>query len=430
MSKAEAATQIDETFASKLGIEMTTPRIFEELIELHAGTKVVVCAVGPSGIGKTAIPKQVAKRRNDGEGVPYVALHVPTMTLEDCHIPTMATDNKEYYDRRISRRFQVLIDWVAQKRKELKLKKDQPLPTNLVPILAVEELNRGVDKSVTRAIFTLLDDRMIGDIQLTTDIQIIVTMNPTGGGMAVNEFERDPAMRRRLMLIGVTFNYGDFIKYATNAKFHPSVIAHLGAQPTHVYDDTAAANSKVFACPATWEHVSNVAWRFQEANVSLLTPAGRAALAGLIGTGSTAAFLEFVKDHTLVVTPEDVLTNYGPDTEVAKRFKGYLKGEGGRLDKVTDLSNGLAVRVFADLKRKPETISKQLSHFIGDLPVEIMMAFVTKLTEESNRLGNEGKQYLGALNVLFAKEPAFNEGLRRLHEAKIAVEKETAAKNG
>lgn len=429
MSKTETAIA-EETFASKLGIEMTTPRVFEQLIELHAGTRIVVCAVGPSGIGKTAIPKQIAKRRNKGKGVPYVALHVPTMTLEDCHIPTMANDTKAYYDRRISRRFEVLLNWVTEQRKALKLKDGEPLPADVAPILAIEELNRGVDKSVTRAIFTLLDDRMIGDVQLDSSIQMVVTMNPTGGGMAVNEFERDPAMRRRLMLIGVGFNYGDFMKYATSAKFHPDIVSHLGAHPGSTYDDVAAASSKVFACPATWEHVSNVCWRFQDMKLSLLSPEGRAALAGLIGTGATTEFLEFVKDNTAVVTPEDVMTSYGPNSEVQKRFKSFLTAEGGgRLDKVTDLANGLAIRIYSDLKRKPETISKQISHFIGDLPVEIMMAFITKLTEESNRLGNDGKQYLGQLNILFAKEPSFNEGLKRLHDAKMAVEKETAKKD-
>jgi hypothetical protein len=424
MSKTETAIA-EETFASKLGIEMASTRVFEELIEMHAGTRIVVCAVGPSGIGKTAIPKQVAKRRADGEGVPYVALHVPTMTLEDCHIPTMS-EEKAYFDRRVSRRFKLLFDFVEKTKKGLK--KGEAYPPNLCPILAIEELNRGADKSVTRAIFTMLDDRMVGDLVIPDEVQMIVTMNPTGGGMAVNEFERDPAMRRRLLPVGVTYNYGDFIKHATASKFHPSVIAHLGAHPDSLYDDKAAAAGKVFACPATWENVSRIAWRFQELGVSLLTPAGRCAVSGAIGTGAASEFLEFVKDHTLVVTPEDVLTGYGPESEVRRRFKGYLTEGGGRLDKVTDLCNGLAVRIFVDLKRKPETIAKQTACFINDLPVEIMMAFITRVTEESNRLNNEGKQFLGALNVLWAKDPHFNEGLKRLHDSKVKVEQETGAK--
>jgi 2-phosphoglycerate kinase len=76
MSKTEIAIA-DETFASKLGIDMVSTQTFEELIEMHAGTRIVICAVGASGIGKTAIPKQVARRRAHGEGVPYVCTSRP-----------------------------------------------------------------------------------------------------------------------------------------------------------------------------------------------------------------------------------------------------------------------------------------------------------------------------------------------------------------
>lgn len=425
MSKTETATIIEDTFASKLGIAMVTPKTFEELIDIHAGDRVVVTAVGPSGIGKTAIPKQVAARRNGGKGVPYVALHMPTMSLEDFHVPTFSPDTKLFYDRRVSRRFEVLFNWIEDVKKKNKGK----VPADMVPILAFEELNRAVDKSVTRAAFTMLDDRVVGDGVLDDAIQFVVTMNPSGGGMSVNEFERDPAMRRRLTpMIGVSYNYGDFMKHATAAKFHPSVLGHLGAQPSHGYDEQAALAGKAFACPATWEKVSIICRRFDDLGMDVLSTAGRASIEGAIGTGSATAFLEFVKDHTLVVTPEDVLTTYGPDSEARRRFKSYLTEDGGgRLDKVTDLCMGLSVRIFANLERKHEAIIKQLSWFFGDLPTEIMMAFSQRLVEEANRAGNDAKSYLQTLNQKLAQEPAFNEGLKRLHNAKKAA---SAAQSG
>ena len=424
MSKTETLVA-DETFASKLGIEMVSTRTFEELIEMHAGTRIVVCAVGASGIGKTAIPKQVARRRAGGAGVPYVALHVPTMTLEDCHIPTMS-DEKAYFDRRVSRRFKLLFDFVANVKKGLK--KGEAYPLDQCPILAIEELNRGADKSVTRAIFTMLDDRMVGDLLIPDEVQMVVTMNPTGGGMAVNEFERDPAMRRRLLPIGVTYNYGDFMKHAIAMKFHSTVVEHLGAHPQALYDEKMAAAGKVFPCPATWENVSRIAHRFEEMDVSLLGAAGRAAVAGAVGSGAAGEFLEFVKDHTQIITPEDVLSGYALESDVRKRFQGYLTAGGGRLDKITDLCNGVAVRMFSDLKRKPESIGVTTALFQADLPVEILMAFITKSTEESNRFNNEGKQYLSALNIIWVKQPQFIEALKRLHESKMKVEAETGVK--
>ncbi len=420
MSKADAKAVIEETFASKLGIEMATPRIFEELIELNAGSPNVVCAVGPSGVGKTAIPKQIAKRRNGGKGVPYVALHMPTATQEGFFVPTTASDTKVYFDQRIPRLFQPIIEWAEEVTKKHKGK----VPKDLCPILAIEELNRAVDKSVTRAAFVLIGDRMLGDQRLHDCIQIVVTMNPSGGGMSVNEFEKDPAMRRRLMPVGVAYNYGDFMKYAAQAKFHADVLGHLGAQPSHGYDEQAALAGKAFACPATWEAVSRLCFLLEEAGVSPLSSTGRAAIAGAVGSASATAFLEFVRDHTLVVTPEDVLTSYGAETETRRRFKAYLTDEGGRLDKVTDLTMGLSTRILSNLDRKIETITKPLSWFIGDLPEEILMSFVQKMTEEANRLGNDAKNYLQTLNQKLAAEPPFVEGMKKLHHAKIAAQKE------
>jgi hypothetical protein len=421
MSKADTKAAMEDTFASKLGIEMVTPRIFEELIELNAGTRNVMCAIGPSGIGKTAIPTQVARSRNKGKGVPYVALHMPTMTQEGFFIPTTAADTKQYFDQRVPRLFQPIIEWAEQMDKKFKGK----VPQDMCPILAIEELNRAVDKSVTRAAFVLIGDRMIGDIKLHDCIQIVVTMNPSGGGMNVNEFERDPAMRRRLLPIGVAYNYGDFMKHATTAGFHEHVVGHLGAQPSHGYDEMAALAGKAFACPATWETVSRLCVQFEAAGISLSSSTGRAAIAGAVGTASATAFLDFVRDNTLVVTPNDVLTSYGPDTEARKRFKKYLPKEGeGRLDKVTELTMGLATHIFADLTKKPEAITKALSVFIGDLPEEILMSFIQKLTDEANRLGNDAKNFLQLLNQKLASEPNFTDGLSRLHKAKIAAQKE------
>lgn len=427
MSTADTKTALDETFASKLGIEMCTPRIFKELIQINAGSRNVVCAIGPSGVGKTAIPSQVAAERNGGKGVPYAQVHMPTASQEGFFIPTTAPDTKRYFDQRIPRTFQAVLEWAEEQEAAAK-KAKKAVPKDMCPIIVVEELNRAVDKSVTRAAFVMLGDRQIGDVRIPDCVQFVVTMNPSGGGMAVNEFEKDPAMNRRLLKIGVDYNYGDFMTYAQAANFHPSVLGHLGAQPNHGYDKQAALASKTFACPATWEVVSRLCYLFDEAKIPLNSPTGKAAISGSIGTASAKDFLEYVKDHTLVITPEDVLTTYAANSETRRRFKAYLTDDGGRLDKVTELTQGLAVHIFTDMTRKTEPIAKALGLFIGDLPVEIMMAFIQRLTDESSRLNNEGKQFLQAINRDMAKDPAFNEGMKRLHDAKVKGQQETKGK--
>jgi hypothetical protein len=423
MSKTVESKVADDTFTSKLGIELAGPREFERQIDLHAGSVDVACAIGPSGIGKTAIPKQVAARRNKGKGVPYVPIFMPTATQEGFFIPTTAEGTKVYFDQRIPRTFQKLLEWGAAMEDKHGAGK---VPKDMCPILAVEELNRASDKSVTRAAFVLIGDRVIGDVALPGCVQIVATMNPSGGGFSVNEFEKDPAMRRRLKCFGIGYNYGDFMAFAQKAEFHERVVAYLGATPSAGYDELALGAGKAFACPATWESVSRDCYKLEVAKVPLDSTTARISIAGSIGSAAATAFLDYVKDHTLLVTPEDVMTRYTADSEPQRRFKAYLTEEGGRYDKVTDLTTGIAVRIFADLERQPEAIVDQLSLFAGDLPTEIVMSFFTKVSDEAQRVGSDAKSYLARLNQFFAQNKTYNEAMGRLHLARSAAQKKDA----
>ena len=400
--------QGDEPFTTKLDISMVSTSMFRRIVDLYAGTNLVVAAVGKSGIGKTAIPRQAAADRE----APYICMDGPTTNIDDFHVPTTALDTRVYYDRRIPRKFQTLTDFVKKVRDE----NGGEFPEGRNPILSVEELNRTVDKHVTRAFFTLLNERTIGDTKLDPAIQLVVTFNPSGGGMAVTEFERDSAMRRRLKWFGATANYGDFIRYAKKSKFHDQVIAHLEAQPQHFSDDGAALAGKVFACPASWEDISTMCWRLDKRSMSLMGNEARASFAGAIGLTATQAFIEFVEDSSIVITPSEVLQHYTKGSTVRKRFQKLV--EDNRLDHVSTLSVAVAIKIYENTSKRPEIIGKQLGLFMADMPEEVMLAFIRELAEQS-KTATGGNQYLQALNGLMAQEKDgyFRDAVERLQKA-------------
>lgn len=424
MSKMDDKPTIEETPASKLGIETVTAKQFEEQIDVLASQDIVLAVWGPSGIGKTAIPMQVAWRR----GAPYAALHMPTMTPEDFHIPTMAKDTKTFYDRRIPRLFEPIITYVE----EMKQKHGGTVPPNKRPIVSIEELNRAVDKSVTRGAFVLIGDRKIGDHYFDENVQFVTTMNPTGGGMAVNEFERDPAMRRRVLSVYMAPSYSDFIRHAETADFHSEVLGYLRAHPSQFYDETGARAGKVFACPATWERTSRVCKAYELAlgKESLHSNGARAAYAGYLGTGVAETLIEFIRDRTTTVTPDDVINSYAENSETRRRMKALLNAEGGRLDRVTDLITGLAVRVFSKTDGDPAKISKQIGLFINDLPEELMLSFIQQMAKEA-KAGSSGdaRQWMQKLNSALNKEKSYMEAVNKYHEAKNRA-KDEATKAG
>lgn len=412
--------QLVESFATKLDIEMVSPVTYMKMIELTRNTpRVVVCAVGPSGVGKSAIPRQLAKRRK----APYLPLFIPQMPVEDCHIPTSAADTKQYFDRRIPRKFQPVIEYVEK----LKAENGGKFPDGRQPIISIEELNRAKDKHVTQVMFTLLEDRMIGDTFIDENIQLIVTMNPSGAAFAVNEFERDPACRRRLSMVGVAPSFGDFIRHATEVKFHPKVIAHLEAQPTWFYDYGASLSGKQFPCPASWETISQLMYALDDEDCDIDEPGARGLIAGKIGDAAATAFIEFAKDNSIVITPDEVLLGYSGDSQVRRRFREDYLGEGSneaRMDKVDELLLGVSLKVFSDLKRDPKRFGKQIAVFMEDLPEEKLKLFVRNLVEQS-KLGEEARKYMHKFNGMLNSEAYFQKAAQRLTaaEAKVAEER-------
>lgn len=424
MSKVEDKPVVEETPAGKLGIDTVTASQLRDLINVLASQDIVIAVWGPSGIGKTAIPMQIAVERE----APYAALHMPTMTPEDFHIPTTAKDTKTFYDRRIPRLFEPIIKYTE----EMKDKHGGVVPPGKRAIISIEELNRATDKAVTRGAFVLMGDRRIGDHYFDENVQFVTTMNPTGGGMAVNEFERDPAMRRRVMSVYMAPGYGDFMRHAESVAFHPEVLGYLRAHPSQFYDEPAARAGKVFACPATWERVSRVCKAFEQASgvASLHSTGARAAYCGYVGMGIGETFVEFIRDRTTTVTPDDVLTGYAENSETRRRMQALLSAEGGRLDRVTDLILGLAVRVFSKTDGDPAKISRQIALFINDLPEELMLSFIQHMAKEAKACPTgDARSWMQKLNAQLNKQPAYMQAINKFHATKDRA-KEQAVKDG
>jgi hypothetical protein len=418
MSQDEPILGENESFTSKLDIRLVTPSLYRRMIELAAETpRAAICAIGAPGIGKSAIPKQVAEDRK----APYVALHIPQMAIEDWYVPTSAPDTKRYYDRRIPRRFQEVLEFVER----LKADNRGEMPEGRNPILALEEINRAAHRQVTQAAFTLLEDRVIGDVRIPDEVQLIVTMNPSGGGMAVNQFERDPAHRRRLLMVGVTACYPDFMEYVAEAGFHRHVREYLEAQPTAMYDEPALLAGKAYPCPASWETVSNLCWELAFVGVALTSAVARALIAGKIGMTAAEAFLDFVEDKTALVTADEILRGYFETSSVRERVRRFVAE--GRNDKIAVLLPNIAMKVFSDTRRDPAAYGRQLALFLADLPEDATVAFIKTHLKNQSEAVNGGSEYRLRLSQYMATEPAFNTAADRLRRAQAGAAAEAAA---
>lgn len=400
---------LEENFATKLGIRLVGTAQFAAMIDQFASTpRVVICGVGKAGIGKSQIARQRAKDR----GAPSMILHVPQMSVDDFYIPTSGADSKEYYDKRIPRKFQDILEYCKRRDKGEKNTKGNPM-------IIIEEPNRANDKNVTKALFTIIEDRTIGDTRIPDDVQIVCLMNPSENGMLVNEFEKDPAYRRRLLFVGVRLAPGEFLGYA-ESKFHTKVTEFLRAQTKWIYDDNACAVGKVYANPAAWETVSDICKQLDSSSKALTSKLAQDIIAGKVGTAATEAFMNYVKDADSVISAQDVLDNYKENSKVRDRVK-KMTGE-GRGGVLIDLCNEISTTLFDGKKRDPKKFSKQLALFMDDLPTELLVDFIKyKLKSAADQLDG-GADTFRELSVIFSTEPSYQAAWRKYMTAVQKVE--------
>jgi hypothetical protein len=401
---------LEENFATKLGIRLVGTKQFADMIDQFADTpRVVVCGVGKAGIGKS----QIARQRATDRGAPSMILHVPQMSVDDFYIPTSGVDSKEYYDKRIPRKFQDILEYCKRKENGDKTAKGNPM-------IIIEEPNRANDKNVTKALFTIIEDRTIGDTRIPDSVQIVCLMNPSENGMLVNEFEKDPAYRRRLLFVGVRLAPGEFLSYAEE-KFHEKTVEFLRAQTKWIYDDNACAVGKVYANPAAWETVSDICRKLEAVGRPLTSRIAQDVIAGKIGTAATEAFMNYLKDADSVISAQDVLDNYAKADEKLRGKVKKMTGE-GRGGVLIDLCTEIATTLFDGKKRDAKKFSKHLALFMDDLPTELLVDFIKyKLKSAADQIDG-GADTFRDLSVTFSTEPSFQNAWKKYMTAVRKVE--------
>ena len=426
-----------ESYTQKLNIGLGTTEGLKRLINRYArDPRIVICAVGMPGVGKSQGTRQAAEER----GVPFPAgdedlhndtvedlacpsqvIHIPQMQVEDFYLPTKAHDgNPRYYDRRIPRRFQAVIEYAKKYEKEIKA------GTKGRPILLIEEPNRARDKSVTAALFTLIEDRMIGDTHLSPLVQMVCLMNPSNMGMNVNQFEKDLASRRRLLFVGVTTSFSEFIHHAVAKEYHPKVIEFLKARPDLLYDYQAALAGQIYACPASWQTTSDILKTNEAEGAPLIDAESRLALPGKIGMTVTEALRDFITNKAASIAPQDVIDHYTHGSEVRRRVLDLR--DTARHDHLITLCRGVASILFLDQK-DPDTYDKTLGLFMEDLPADMLMAFVTSHMAAESKVADANRKYWIRMNQEMARLPAFNGAMAKLQAARTAAAEAMKAAN-
>jgi len=238
---------------------------------------VTVAMMGPSGVGKSAIEKQLAKEL----GIGFIDLRLANQEPTDLiGIP--------YRDGDVTRWARPA--WFPKEGTR--------------GILCLEELNRAPN-DVRQCIFQLIWDRMLHTNPLPVGWSIVLAMNPDNGEYQVETL--DKALVRRCSVVTVDPNVNAWMQWSTGpGEVPPEITGFIGTHKDMLFE-VENFEFPVIRTPAGWGDTLALLWKSKAIPPDLEFEV----YSGIIGKVAAAAFIKYLDaSYERPVNGEEVLNNY------------------------------------------------------------------------------------------------------------------------
>lgn len=170
-------------------------------------------------------------------------------------------------------------------------------------VLFLDELN-SAPPSVQAAAYQLVLNRRIGAYELPSNVVIFAAGNRENDRGVVYRMPAPLANRFRHVTMAVDF--GDWMRWAIMNEVHPDVIGYLSYAKQDLFDFDPKHTGAAFATPRSWNYVSEMLYTdgFDTADIS----EQKAEVAGAVGDGTSAKFIEHRRVSAKLPRPEDILS--------------------------------------------------------------------------------------------------------------------------
>ena len=235
--------------------------------------------IGPAGVGKTDICRQMADELTEATGKEFgmIMIKAPVLSRDDFIIPFPVVNGGDHS-------FKMLYsDFV-------------PKGDDTYGLFVVDEFSRG-DHALQQLLWQAMEEYAIHLHPFPKGWFVIAADNPDDSEYQMDMME-DAAGLRRQLHIYTEPRAKPFLDYAISRDFHPLVIEFIQTHPEFVYDYDSQKVGMVFGNPSSWEKVSDhlkkvdlsggVKPRMDE--VELLCT-------GLLNVNMTRLFMEFVMEQ-------------------------------------------------------------------------------------------------------------------------------------
>lgn len=386
MSSMSKEDQISKrNYAEEIGLESVPMSVARNVAQLCWYDRHVPMFISVSGIGKTAVMKQLS-RAHDMDCVIFSLAHCEPSDITG---PMWPAGDDSYTHLRNGR---IPIEGEDDRA-----------------MLFFDEPNRA-DMPTLNAVFPAWAERRLGGHKLGRNVVVAAAMNPPGGDYAVtSQFSSDPAMRRRTCQIAVHFSFKEFTRWAQDPAvsftlddrfpklefdedyeaqrrgrpMHAAVVEFLLGNPDLALDEKSREAGKVYGCPATWEAVSDTFYTIEHLELETGDPIVQRTvttkLGGHVGFKIANDIWDYYVKNAAVIDPMALLTDYEEGTHVWRQVQNMLRrGDAGQLQNIVNQAGHIWGHT-PDLDDKK--VAPCVARFLDDVPATVATTYMQALAK-------------------------------------------------
>lgn len=281
--------------------------------ELVLATGEVPLIVGESGIGKTALAREIAEE-ND-----YSLIVIDGNLLKEGEIGGLPTI--ESYEEVNNKGDKVLkkttVYAVHAKLKEI----DEEISKGKRVLLFIDEINR-CEHTVQQELMNLILNREINGYKLHKSVKIFAAMNPSskyGSEFDYQVIDMDAAQENRFVWLYMETDYIQWLDWAEDAGIDEKVIEFIGTFPEYLHK---LNEDDIRATPRSYERISAVYKIYKEKKASISRAVFLNVIRGNVGKLIAEEFVSFIEsNYKPLISYEDVFLGEALSGTVIERVK-------------------------------------------------------------------------------------------------------------
>ncbi len=315
-------------------------------VELVIATGEVPLLVGESGIGKTALAKQLAAENH------WSLVVIDGNLLKEGEIgglPTIETYvGPDQQGRQVEHKTTIYA--VHYKLREI----DEEIAKGNAVLLFIDEINR-CEHTVQQELMNLILNREINGYRLPENIKLLAAMNPSGKYSSNFDYQvvdMDAAQENRFVWLYMEPDYRQWIDWAMDEGLEPKVIEFISTFPEYLMK---ASDNGISATPRSYERISKTLKLYQEQRENIPRSVFLNVLRGNVGDMIAAELLTFIEsDHKPLLSYEDVF-----GASMTEAVKEQLRAESH-------------TRLYLSARNILKTLETKLPQAVSDIDSDII----------------------------------------------------------